>query len=377
MAEVAPTEEDVLKILAAMQPPATPDEVFTAAHPGVMTCRQWHKRTAAALLGGLQTDAQFHANGIRFDWLLRLVLSNANGIRKPTRYELSLLLNVGFDKAGVLRLEDPNEDLFCQLIVSERGDFRIFARQWESAGAYTQTLLDAFESLPDADMKSAALASVYALLRLSDEVARRAQVDRNTSPGGTPRATIELPSPAELRRRVDRVRFTEVELAKLDIRGEMLASYVLLPDQFPHVSDRPIGDTPLEFRPLLRTPTSTILVSPQSVSTAIRSTLIQVALRGGMGDAFQQAILEQQEKWTYHGQFWPVSPISLSPPDRFLMRAVVGDYESGRYLQVIQVFDSFGDFPHSAFASIHPQSSEATKLNWTPFVGPRGVEFKV
>ena len=99
----------------------------------MLACRNWHKNTAAALLGGLQTDPQFHANGIRLDWLLKLVLSKANGRHKPTRYDLSRVLNAGLEKAGVLRLEDPNEDLFCELIVSERGNFRIFSGQWESA----------------------------------------------------------------------------------------------------------------------------------------------------------------------------------------------------------------------------------------------------
>src|SRR5271157_2393265 len=28
-------------------------------------------------------------------------------------------------------------------------------------------------------------------------------------------------------------------------------------------------------------------------------------------------------------------------------------------------------------ASVRPENSSALKLNWTPFVGPRGVEFKV
>ena len=145
MVEFNPAQEDLLKMLAAMQPPAIPEEVFTDGHSDVLACRNWHKNTAAALLGGLQTNPQFHANGIRLDWLLRLVLSKANGRHKPTRYDLSRVLNAGLEKAGVLRLEDPNEDLFCELIVSERGNFRIFSGQWESAGAYTQTLLDAFE----------------------------------------------------------------------------------------------------------------------------------------------------------------------------------------------------------------------------------------
>jgi hypothetical protein len=358
-----------LKMLAALQPPAIPDETFTAKYPDVVACLHWHKHTAATLLGGLQTDAKFHANGIRFDWLLRLVLSKANGRQKPTRYELSRALNVGLDRAGVARLEDPNEDLFCELIVSERGSFRIFTGQWESAGAYTQTLLDAFESLPDAKMKSTALRSAYALLRLSDEVAIRADVGRDTSPGGAAMAKIELPSPAELRELAERVRFTGAELAKLGINSEMLAPYILAPDQLPHVSDRPVGDTPQEFHPLLQTPAALVLISPANVSLAVRSILIHMALDGGMGDAFQIAILEQQEKWTEAGQFWPVLPLSLSPPDPFFMRTSIGEYEPGRYLQVIQVPSLFGDFPHSAFGSVHTPASDAlksiaTQIDW-------------
>lgn len=144
-------KEEVLKMLAAMQPPDTPDLVFTAEHADILACRRWHKNSAAALLGGLQTDPQFHANGVRFDWLLRLVLAKAEGRQKPTRYDLSRVLNGGFRNAHILRLEDPIEDLFCERISSEPGNFRIFSGPWEWAGPYTQTLLDAFETLPDAD----------------------------------------------------------------------------------------------------------------------------------------------------------------------------------------------------------------------------------
>lgn len=326
-----------------------------------MACRHWHKQTAAALLGGLQTDSQFHANGVRFDWLLRLVLSKANGRQRPTRFDLSRVLNVGLEKAGVVRLEDPNERLFCELIVSERGNFRIFAGRWESAGAYTQTLLDAFESLPNAAIKSAALTSVYALLRLSEEVANRADIDRDTLPGGSPMATIDLPSPAGLRHLADRVWFTDNEISRLGIVGTALTPYILAPDQFPYVSGVPIGDTPLEFHPLLRASGALVLVSPANVPVAVRSVLIQTALRRGMGDAFQKAILEQQEKHTEDGRFWPAPAISLSPPNDFFMRTSAMEYARGRYLQVIQIPGSFEDFPRKAFGSVHPTSPDAFK----------------
>jgi hypothetical protein len=158
--------EEVLRMLAAMQPPDTPDFVFTTEHPEILACRRWHKVSAAAVLGGLQTDPQFGANGIRFDWLLRLVLAKAEGRQKPTRADLSRVLNRAFASARILRLEDPIEDLFCERICSERGVFRILSGQWESAGPYTQTLLDAFGVLPQSEQKKAALTSVYALLRL-------------------------------------------------------------------------------------------------------------------------------------------------------------------------------------------------------------------
>jgi hypothetical protein len=221
------------------------------------------------------------------------------------------------------------EDLFCELIVSEHGSFRVFSGQWESAGAYTQTLLDAFESLPEAEVKSQTLASAYSLLRLSDEVAARAGVDRDTLSGGTPMANIELPSPVALRQLADRVRFTDADLKQIAVIKEALTPYILDPDHFPHVSERLIGDTPLEFHPLLRTPSDLILVSPANVSLAVRSVLIMTALRGGMGDAFQEAILERQEQYSESGHFWPVRPVLLSSPDRFFIRISVGTYEPG------------------------------------------------
>jgi hypothetical protein len=89
--------------------------------------------------------------------------------------------------------------------------------------------------------------------------------------------------------------------------------------------------------------------------------LIQVALRGRMGNAFQEAILDQQEKWIEQGQFWPAPTLSLSPPDRFFMRTLVCQYQLGCFLQVIQIPAPFGDFPRNAFGSPHPLSADASK----------------
>ena len=159
--ELPPT--DIQELLAKMAPPSIPEESLTA-NPALAETKLWHKRHTASLLAGLQTEPSFHANDIRFDWLQRLILSQANGKKKPSEKDLQRALNSGLGNANVLRLEDPIEDTFCALIYTKRGNFRILLGRWEGAAAYTQTLLDAFEDLPEDPRKADALTAVHACL---------------------------------------------------------------------------------------------------------------------------------------------------------------------------------------------------------------------
>ena len=359
MSDKHPSQDDILRILSRMAPPRVPEQVFNKSNSELAACEGWHKYTAAAMIGGLQTEPGFHANGVRLDWLLRLVLAKSKGRSKPTRHDLTRALNAGMAKSGVIRLEDPSEDLFCEQITSESGNFRLFSGQWEAAGAYTQTLIDAFQSLPYARQKQAALTSAYALLSLSEAVADRAGVDRFTEFGVNPREDLELPTSEELSRLGERVRFSDADLKDLGILKAALAPYILDPQQFPAVSDRDIGNTPLEFHPLIETPAGYILASPPNVSLAVRAVLLSTAKEGGMATTFQHAIMEQQEAYSHAGHFWPTNNLQLSPPNRFDIRAAVGEYEPGHFVQIIQVPGPFENFPREAFASVHTLSSEA------------------
>src|SRR5450755_3502863 len=141
------------KVLAAMAPPRIPDLAFDRENTDLFKITAWKKTFAVSILAGLLTEPQYYANGIRLDWLQRLVFSKAEGQRKPPSEEISRALNAGLKRARVLSLEDPSEDLFCDLITTQQGNFRIFTGQWEKAGPYTQTLLDAFLALPDGSPK--------------------------------------------------------------------------------------------------------------------------------------------------------------------------------------------------------------------------------
>src|SRR5208337_2199205 len=96
---------DIEQLLAALRPPIIPCEAFDDKDADLQQIRTWKKSFAVSALAGLSTVPAYHANGIRLDWLQRLVLSKADGHRKPASDELSRALNAGLDRARVLRLE--------------------------------------------------------------------------------------------------------------------------------------------------------------------------------------------------------------------------------------------------------------------------------
>ena len=361
MANDATAVWDVESLAAALSPPDFPDETFDSSNAELHRLVTWKRNFVVSVLAGLSTVPDFHANGIRLDWLQRLVLAHSQGKRKPPSAELSRALNAGLDRAKVLRLEDPNEDLFCDVIVAQRGNFRILSGQWETASPYTQTLLEAYESLPPAPTKAAVLESVYSILRLSEEIAERASVDRDIPSGNNPNGFMRVPSDEALRCLARRVRFTDIELDRLGVSKGALAPFFLSLEQHQFISDRPPGETPLDFYPLLDTEIGVVVASPTTISLAVRALLVVTARRGGMEDDLLARMLVEQQLYSEATGFWPLPSLQLSPPNRVSLRAGVCQYEQGRFLHVIQVSATFEDFPERGFASVRELSQKANQ----------------
>ena len=353
-----PDNFDIEQHLARLAPPSIPVEAWDRDNINVYAVRTWKRSFSVSVLAGMLTEPTLHANGIRLDWLQRLVFAKAGGERKPKPPELSRALNLGLDKARVLRLEDPTEDLFCDLIVSRHGNFRIFTGHWETPGPYTQTLLDAFEALPPAPQKDASLNCVYAILRLSDELARRANVDRLTQSGGEPAAVIDVPNAHALERLAARVRFTNDELAGLGIDRQALSPFVLETDHFSYIGTTEPGDSPLEFHPLLEDSGGVTVASPPGISMAVRAVLVGAAKRGGLENLLLSHLLTEQEHYAEGTGFWPALKIRLGAPDQHFLRSSVLQSSEGRHLQIIQVPVTFDQFPQKAFASVRRMASE-------------------
>jgi hypothetical protein len=361
MPDRVPTIEEIEARLAAMAPPQTPSASVQRDNAELFQVIAWRRMSAVRFIGALLTMPQFHSNHIRLDWLLRLVLSHADGRKEVTRHDLNVAINVGLGKAGLSSMEDPSSELFCEQLVTSKGNFTLLPGNWDEAVAYTQTVLTAFEELPDRDARAKALDSCYALLMLGEALSKRSMLPPMMPGGGEPFSEVELPSHSELRELQKRVVFSKSQLEELGLSMDQLGPFIMKERLFPVVGSFVPGDSPLEFFPLIADGTDLVVASPQSFSTAIRAMLIDTAIRNGMGRALAVNLFSAQEEYSLAGGFWPLREINLSIPDRFGMRGSICQYEPGRYLQVIQINAPFEGFPRQAFGTVRRLSADASE----------------
>jgi hypothetical protein len=356
-----PSKTDIEQHLARLAPPTIPAKVWTRNNVNIFAVKTWKLNYCVSVLAGLLTEPALYANNIRLDWLQRIVFAKSNGHRKPKPNELARALNLGLGKARVNLLEDPIEDLFCDLIVSRKGNFHIFTGNWETPGPYTQTLLDAFEALPPAPQKDAALKSVFSILRLSDELAQRANVHRFSQSDGDPKAVINIPGADTLQQYATRVQFSNNDLSDLGIDRQRLSPFFLTPNHFSHIGSNEPGESPLELYPLLPNSKGITVASPAGISLAIRAMLVEVAKRGGLKDLLLLNLMKEQERYSEETGFWPMFRIRLAAPDQHFLRSSVLQSSEGRFLQIIQVPVTFDQFPQKAFASVRRMSNEVNR----------------
>ncbi|MEO3434457.1 hypothetical protein [Inquilinus sp. CAU 1745] len=359
-------EEDIppelADLLSRMALPDTPLASAGSASGQLDLIRTWKRSQATAVVAGLQTDLRYHAHVIRLDWLQRLVIAQADGRKKVKRKDLSQMLNGGMSAAGVTLMEDGIEGFFVESVPTQRGDALIFEGHWEGAAQYTETVVRAFEGLPEDPLKSAALNTAYALLRLSTALVVRSGLHRRSLSAGEPKGVIAPPSDEVLQRLARRVRFTVSELETLGISLADLQPYILQPDQYAEVHRSPPGGSALDYFPLLEVDGGIIVASPGTMSLAVRATLLDTANRGGVGDALTSYMAEVQEGFAVSTGFFPGSELRLGPLDRHNLRATVIGIAPGRYLHVVQVLPDLVQFAMGGFggrAALKPGTDAA------------------
>lgn len=347
-----PLDLDIATVLAQLESPTTPGQALEKVPHLAKRLTKLDMLCSVSTLAGLQTEPKFQANTIRLCWSTRLALALSDGDAEPTRTRLGRVLNDGMIKSGVARLEDPNEDFFIAPISTTQGDFRLFIGTWQNAAFYTETLLEAFERLPEGEPKTATLARAYELLKLSEALASRVTSERRVVGKGSPAKTMAMPPEAALRDLSRRVYFLWGELKQLDIDANLLAQYALIPEDVSPVIELPPGKSMLDYKPLLFADDGIVIASPANISTAIRAHLIDCATTFELGDFLQKHLLRTQSSVVSETRFVSADQWQHMKANGYLVAQAVEEISLGMYFHGIYVIDDFVDWEVDAFGTI-------------------------
>ena len=297
-------------------------------------------------LAGLLTIPSLQANTLRIETALHLAVANCDGSRNLRLVEIHHWLNryLG-DRIAIY--EDPVEDVFITNVETHEGNRRIFQGIWESSDYFVQAAMNTLNSHKAPQECRNLLRPVFALLKLSDNVAERVGLQRWHSEPSTPQDKIAVAHVTQKEDRPHAVTFSDSELNAMGIKRHMLAPFILRDEDRQALKNETIGKSSLEKRPLIDFGDKVVLALPNAVSPAIRTFILSELRRMDYLPAFSQALADYQAKEVEGEVFKKLkqeNPIpSLKPPEfdekTPPLHAWLLKYDINKYIHVVLLHD--------------------------------------
>ncbi|MES3106787.1 hypothetical protein [Sphingomonas aurantiaca] len=343
--------------------PTTPLEASIRNQQMTRRVSRWNKHAALSALAALQLDPQLHVHAVRFYWASRLVAGLAVGDTQPNRADLLRFLNSDLGKADVSRLEDPSEDLFVQTVSTRQGERRLLCGTWAHPAFYTETLLEAAERIA-VQTDESLLASVHALLRLSDVIAARAGLDRRVAGSGGQWKDVPVPSTARLMPSLACAKWSRADLAEAGLEISLLDRFVSEDHELPGTMTERPGCAAFDTRPLLRTRTGILLAIPCTVSLAARAAIVDHMLAADREAEIAEALLAVQAERLAESGFVRLDDVSTRLNLGEPTRSIVREESPGRHVHVEQTAGQFSGWREHGFGDLAP-ANEARRARIT------------
>ena len=243
------------------------------------------------LLSGLLTIGSLQANNLRIETASHLAMLHCYGTLVPTRATLMWWLNSALKP--IRHLEDPIDEVFLTNVEMSSGNYRVFEGGWTATAFYVQSVIDVLSTADSPPVCHELLRSCTALLRISDHVARRLNLNRWCHDDSSESGDVTLPDDAAIIRHQRAVLMRETDLEDLGINADDLEPFVFRAADRADLLCETLGHTALERRPLVPTDKGFILALPTAVSPAIRRFVLST-LQGGYLDSFRRTFSQIQ-----------------------------------------------------------------------------------
>ena len=309
----------------------------------------------AAPLAGLLTRPENHSATARIEALIHLAALACRGNKEPRLRHLREWLNTTVFKDPISQLEVPVEDVFVSNVGTWFGNARLFEGRWPSNADYVQVCVETLLRLAERPWVKQTLRHVMDLLRVSESVADRAGIARNSRTTSRPREAITV-NASRVAESSGHVSFSDDELVAIGVDPADLNPFVFQGEHAELLVGQSIGHTALERRPLVWFRGRMTVVPPTAIGAAIRRFVIERASMAGDLRLFQSTchLAQFTEIFLLGSADWDVEYIRMLEPDPDDgMREFVGAFDDGGYVHVLFVPDDFEEITREGLTSIH------------------------
>lgn len=339
-------------------------EFFEAHSRVVNSIRKYSLKRSVSLIGGMMTLPEFQASTLRLEVLQHFVVASATGILGPWRCSVRAWLNrLGDGYVG--RLEDPAEDVFVSRVSYEGADHLVFEGLYEGSHFYLQRFLNVLADMPDEDPFGGIKNAVEGLLRLSNEVVKRASLAAFTVGATEPVRVVSRNLVKRSYQASDRVTFSAEDLAFLGVAAQDIDPFVFDLENRHVLQQDLLGHSLLERHPMLNIGENYYFALPTAVSMAIRRLIIEFCLSEGLGDALYGAYTDEVRNTFGETPMLGARPSALprfqsSDYNKFANMARYVD--QGRLLHLCFIIDNFESYDETGVVGFAPNHEELARI---------------
>lgn len=348
--------DEILRMFASMMPSRRISDVIKEQPDFKRKLKLFHPIKSAYLVSGLLTLPSLHANTLRLEMLVHLIIAYSMGNREPKANHIKSWLNTDLGSTSFARLEDPVEDVFVSNVMTDEGNARIFEGVWESSDFYLQRILNIIKTLPEDQSTCQLKREVRAALKLSEEIAVRRRLPRFSPGEGLDKRKIRVPSYNDLRTLCKTVVFTPEDLHRLGISTHDLAPFIFQMHLRSQLGNQTLDDSDLQRHPIVQDAGVWFVLLPNAISVAVRIHVLEWMVNQGYLSSFNRHLV------TEYQDFLKETPIfGLSLPDvmGFPLQQTAGkmflefgrQIDAGRFLHVIAIIDSISGYLQQGFTS--------------------------
>ncbi|MEK6258630.1 MAG: hypothetical protein AABP62_08415 [Planctomycetota bacterium] len=323
------------------------------------------------LFGSLLVNPKYQANCVRLESLVHLSLVTSDGDDDMSPGKVRECFNdLGKGRCGIQ--EDPIEDVFVNLVITNRGSFRVLEGAWESGGFYLQRFLDVLATTPDGEIFEDLRNSTYALLKLSDEICNRFGLERYTVGADYP--AQQLDEDDITNGAWKKLLFTADDLEQLGLQESDLAGFLLTTEWRNKLAGIPIGCSPVQQLPLVKVDDGVAFALPSATTYAIRMYLTRNLIEAGFGDSLiEQLGTVYLRLFRHTPKFGLPREYPLPFAGDALKTAVcLEQIDAGRYIHTLLILDDLEDIKNTGVAGVNDSLSKHENAVYDAVASARG-----